>query len=49
LKKLVLTTFLERRKMISLNKWWKEENKLDDSSTFERMEKNRGSFGSLRP
>ncbi len=26
----------------------KKENKLDDSSTFERMEVNRGNFGSLK-
>jgi len=45
---LVPTTFLGRRKMISINRWWKRENKLNDNSTFERMEITRGSFENLK-
>jgi len=43
--KLVPTTFLGRKRMISLNRWWKKENRLDDNNTFEIMEMSKGRFG----
>jgi hypothetical protein len=34
--------------MISLSRWWEEENRLDDYSTFEKMKVSRDNVGSLK-
>jgi len=44
----VPTTFAGRRRMIILVDGGKRENRLDVCSTFERMEANRDSVGSLK-
>ncbi len=48
LGKLVPITSLEGEEWLVLIDGGKRENKLDDNSTFERMEVNKGSFGSLK-
>jgi hypothetical protein len=48
LKILVPTTFIRRRRMISFGRCGKRESRLDVCTTFERMEVNRDSVGSLK-
>jgi hypothetical protein len=43
-----LQLFLGEKEWLFLVNGGKMENKLDDGSTFERMEMGRGSFGSLK-
>jgi len=48
LRKLIPTTFLGRKRMISFNNGGKTENRLDECGFFEGMEVNKDSVASLK-